>query len=74
MVDIYVCPHDEMPCNSRLKLRSGRGVCIVGDPKNESEVCYVCSKIRFKGKNSVRDIGFGMTIREKLERQGLFPK
>ena len=29
--------------------------------------------VRFKGHNSRRDRGLGMTILEKLERQGLIP-
>jgi hypothetical protein len=32
---------------------------------------YVCVWVRFKGRNSVEDRGLGMTVYEKLKRQGL---
>ena len=49
--------------------RDGERSCLLRNCKGE--IVYACVRIRFKGKNSVREQGFGMTILEKLERQGL---
>jgi hypothetical protein len=49
--------------------RSGRRSCFVRNSRGQ--VFLACVRIRFHGKNSVRERGLGMTILEKLERQGL---
>lgn len=65
MVDIFVCPHDDMPCD-RFDNR-----CFI---KGGHRTFYVCVRVRFKGANSVKDRGMGMTVYEKLKRQGLIPE
>jgi len=47
----------------------GERSCLLKDSKGR--VIYACVHIRFKGKNSVWERGIGMTILEKLKRQGL---
>jgi hypothetical protein len=46
-----------------------RRSCFVRNSRGQ--VLFACVRIRFHGKNSVRERGLGMTILEKLERQGL---
>ena len=58
-----------MPCE-RLDSKS-RPRCFIR--AKSGRVLFVCVLVRFKGHNSRRDRGLGMTILEKLERQGLIP-
>lgn len=62
-----VCPYDGGPCfrGSKCFLR------VTGDAYRPY---YACVRIRFKGANSIYDPRMGMTIYEKLKRQGLLPK
>ena len=48
---------------------SGRRSCFVRNSRDQ--VLFACVRIRFHGKNSVRERGLGMTILERLQRQGL---
>jgi len=66
LVDGCICHNDDMPCGMEIKCVTK--VC------NSPLTYIVCSRIRFKGSNSVLDRGMGMTLYEKLKRQGLIPK
>lgn len=66
--DFDVCWFDDKPCNM-LVSHDGRRSCLLRSGKGV--LLCACVRIRFKGMDSVREQGFGMTIREKLERQGL---
>ena len=72
LVDVFLCPYRDVPCDSRFVDDLGHGICFVKGARGK--VIYVCVWVRFKGANSVRDVGLGMTIYEKLERAGLIPK
>lgn len=70
MVKIVMCKHHGVPC-----VRYHPNVensCFIWTKGGKA--AYACVLIRFKGKNSVAEKGFGMTILEKLKRQGLLPK
>lgn len=62
-----MCKDSGVPCD-RVSASNGNPclICSKG-----GRVLYACVRIRFRGKNSVKEQGFGMTILEKLERQGL---
>lgn len=62
----FICKNDGSPCFRK-------GVCIVR-VHDARLPYYACVRIRFKGANSVLDRGLGMTIYEKLIRQGLISK
>jgi hypothetical protein len=66
--DYDVCWFDDKPCKM-LASRNGKRSCLLRSSKGV--LLCACVRIRFKGMNSVRGQGLGMTIREKLERQGL---
>ena len=66
MVDFRICPFDDLPCDRLYD-------CFLKSQKG-GKVFYVCVRVRFRGSNSVMDRGMGMTVYEKLKRQGLIPK
>jgi hypothetical protein len=66
VVDYPLCSYDGVPCFRERK-------CFV-KVHDAHFPYYVCVRVRFKGADSVRDVGMGMTIYEKLERAGLIPK
>jgi hypothetical protein len=68
MDKIHVCPYRGLPCDSTYPSKSDYLPCFI---KDRGKTVYVCAWVRFKGKNSVEDRGLGMTIYEKLKRQGL---
>lgn len=75
MVNLKVCPFDDLPCNRLLKDSTGNAsYCDCFVKGSDGKLSYVCVRVRFKGANSVADRGMGMTIYEKLKRQGLIPK
>ncbi len=63
MVKHPVCPDDDFVCFRNSK--------CVERVEGSYRPYVVCVRKRFKGKDSVLDRGFGMTIYEKLKRQGL---
>ena len=74
-VDFKVCPFDGSPCNRYLADSAGNVAysdCFVKG--SDGKLLYVCVRVRFKGANSTVDRGMGMTVYEKLKRQGLIPK
>jgi len=64
--DGSTCKHDDLPC-----MRGRRCFLKVSDVRLPF---YVCVRVRLKGSNSVQDRGMGMTVYEKLHRQGLISK
>lgn len=68
MSDCDVCWFDDKPCNMHVS-PDGKRSCL--SRSSRGVLLYACVRIRFRGMNSVWERGFGMTIREKLERQGL---
>ena len=60
-----VCLYDGAPC-----FRLEQCFVPVGDFRFPY---FVCSRVRFKGCDSVIDRGLGMTVHEKLKRAGLLP-
>ena len=63
-----ICPYREMPCDSVYLSKSNCLPCFI---KAWGRTVYVCVRVRFKGSNSVEDRGLGMTVYEKLKRNGL---
>ena len=63
-VDYPVCPHDDAPCFRKRK-------CVV-KVHDARMPFYVCVRVRLRGRNSVIDRGFGMTVYEKLKQHRLF--
>lgn len=68
MPDFDVCFFDDKPCTLYVD-NSGIRSCLLRNSKGC--VVQACVRIRFKGMDSVWERGFGMTILEKLERQGI---
>ena len=63
-VDYPVCPYDDAPCFRKRK-------CVV-KVHDARMPFYVCVRVRLRGRNSVIDRGFGMTVYEKLKQHRLF--
>jgi len=63
-VNYPVCRFDDFPC-----LRERKCLLRVRDADLP---WYVCVRVRLRGRNSVIDRGFGMTIYEKLKQHKLF--
>jgi len=76
LVEDKICPYSGAPCESTFVDEQGRRDCYLITPSalGRGLFFFVCCRIRFKGNNSVDDVGMGMTIFEKLKRMGLLPK
>jgi len=65
---VNMCPYTDLPCDGFLfedKDKSDKALCFIMGSDAKDTAYYVCCRVAFKG---------GMSIREKLERQGLNPK
>lgn len=65
-VSYPLCSFDDCPCFRERK-------CLV-KVTDERLPYYVCVRVRLRGRNSVMDRGFGMTVFEKLKQHKLFPE